>query len=265
MSPERVCILQAYEAPSVPRWIQCCLDSVRDWAAPHSYDYRFSTEFWRYVPDWFRERCGAETGPMTDVARLYMMREQFDRGAELVVWVDADVVVFDPDCLRVDTTAEFFGIEEVTVFATPDGKIHQSPRGVNGAVLGAHHRSTMFERYLTATESVVRDYPDAVLPRTLAGPVLLTKLAETHTIGCLKTVGLFTPAILRDIASGEARLPAAFARGFGHKVAAANLCHFYRGVLPGSSTAMYDAIMLKAIDVLMKTRGEAVNRHVPFS
>jgi hypothetical protein len=111
-------------------------------------------------------------------------------------------------------------------------------------------------------EAEVRDHPDPVLPRTLCGPVLLTKLAATHKIDCLTTIGLFTPAILADIATGQSRMPAAFARAFGHQVAAANLCHFYRDIVPDTATVRYDAMMLKAIDVLVHTRGEVVNRHL---
>jgi hypothetical protein len=200
---------------------------------------------------------------MTDIARLYMMQEQFDRGADRVVWIDADVIVFDPDHLALDTGAAFFGIEEITVLVASDGRIAASPVGVNGALLGARRGSELFAAYLKAAEEEVRDCPDKVPPRTIAGPVLLTKLAGKQPIACLTSVGLFTPAILADIAAGQSRLPAFFARSFGHRVAAANLCHFFRGLIPGASAAHYDAIMLKAIDVLLQTRGEVVNRHLP--
>ncbi|MCE9633967.1 MAG: hypothetical protein K8Q92_07260 [Methylophilales bacterium] len=261
MDTSKVTIIQAYEAPAVPGWIARCLASVREWAALQGHDYHFSPEFWRYSPDWFRRRCGTELGPMTDVARLYMMKEQFERGVECAVWIDADVLVFDPQNLNIPTEADFFGIEEVTVLSFDDGSTQISPPGVNGALLGARRDSSMFDIYLDAVESVVRDYPELVLPRTVAGPPLLTQLAKSHNIECLTTVGLFTPNILNEIALGIPRLPAIFAKSFGHKVAAANLCHFYRDFLPAGTAAQYDALMHRALDQLITTKGDVVNLH----
>jgi hypothetical protein len=262
MSANKICIIQAYEAQTVPDWIARCLNSVREWAAVHRHDYHFSPEFWCHAPEWFRERCGPEFGPVTDVARVYMMKEQFERGAECVVWIDADVLVFDPQNLRIPTQADFFGIKEITILTFPDGSARSSPEGVNGAVLGARRGSALFDVYLKSIECVAHDYPDKVLPRTVAGPQLLTRLASTNHMECLTTVGLFTPAILNEIALGQTRLPALFSRSFGYRVAAANLCHFFRGILPEGSTAQYDAMMLKAIDELVNTRGEVVNGHL---
>ena len=233
---------------------------MRDWAALHGYAYNFSPEFWRYAPDWFRERCATEFGPVTDVARLYMMQEQFNSGAECVVWIDADVLVFDPENLNINTQADFFGIAEVVVLSFPDGTTKVSPMGINGALLGARSGSALFNVYLDAVESVVRDYPDKILPRTVAGPLLLTKLATTHHIECLTSVGLFTPNILNEIALGQVRLPTLFAKSFAHRVAAANLCHFVRDLFP--NVAQYDAVMHKALDNLIGSKGEVVNRHL---
>jgi hypothetical protein len=199
---------------------------------------------------------------MTDVARLYMMKELFLEGAERVVWVDADVLVFDPENLMLDIDDSFFGIEEISVFAYPDGSTKVSPVGLNGAILGARRDSALFSLYLDAVESRVRDYPEEVLPRTIAGPLLLTELAKTNFIKGLTTVGLFTPNILYDIAHRQSYLPALFAKSFGHKVAAANLCHFFRDLLPDAGAEEYDEIMRKAIEQLILTKGEVVNCHI---
>jgi len=257
-----VTILQAYEAPGTPEWISRCLGSVRDWAASRGHGYRFSSTFFDRVPAWFRERCHPETGPLTDIARLVLMRELFDEGADFVAWIDADVLVFDPDALVVEHAAGFTVIEEVTVLEDAQGRGSVSPRGVNGALLGARQAHPMFGRYVEAVENVVRQHPAGPIPRTIAGPQLLTELTRGASIDRLTTVGLFTPGILAHIASGEARLPRLFARSFGHRVAAANLCHFFRGEVAAGSVNRYDAIMQAAIDRLLLTRGEIVNRHL---
>jgi hypothetical protein len=47
------------------------------------------------------------------------------------------------------------------------------------------------------------------VPRTVAGPQLLTKLVEQHAMQRLTTVGLFTPAMLAELANGGEALPRA--------------------------------------------------------
>jgi hypothetical protein len=238
------------------------MDSVRGWAAEHGHAYRFSPRFFDRAPAWFKQRCAPETGPLTDVARLYLMQELFDAGEEFVVWVDADVLVFDPSAFEIAPRSGFTVIEEVTVGEDALGREFVSPRGVNGAVLGARRSHPMFRRYFDEVENVVRNHPAGPIPRTIAGPVLLTRLTQGAAIDRLTTVGLFTPGLLAQIAAGQERLPRLFARQFGHRVAAANLCHFIRGEVPASSVDRYDAVMQAAIDCLIRSRGEVVNRHL---
>jgi hypothetical protein len=262
MAERKVCIVQAYEASTTPAWIAQCLRSVEEWAAMRGYDYQFSPVFWSYVPEWFRERCGSELGPLTDVGRMYLLKKQFECGADYVIWVDADVVVFDPSNFIIDTSVDFFGIEEITILTFPDKKITVSSPGLNGAVLGASHGSEQFDMYLNAIEAVVRDYPNQKIPRTIAGPQLLTQLAATNRIASLTNVGLFTPAILNEIAQGKTELSAIFSRSFGHKVAAANLCHFIRETLTEESILIYDEVMQVAINRLVASRGSIVNKYL---
>ena len=257
-------IIQAYENNTTPAWIQRCIESVKSWAAASGYDYCFSPLLFDRVPDWFRDRCGPEIGPMTDLGRLCLMQHWFEQGASPVVWVDADVLVFDPQHLSIPPGLGFLAIDEITVGCGTDRIPVVLDRSVNGAVLGASRGNATFALYRDAIESLVRDAPEGRLPRTIAGPQLLSRLAKQHPIDCLTTVGLFTLPILNDIAQGLELMPRVFSQSFGHRVAAANLCHFFRDIVVDSDVPHYDAIMEQAIIRLLETRGEVVNQHLPL-
>lgn len=256
-------ILQAYESESTPAWILRCMQSVREWAALRGYDYRFSPLLFDRIPDWFRQRCAPGIGPLTDLGRLCLMQALFDEGAEDVVWIDADVLVFDPVNFHVPDRPGFLVIDEVMVGPDANGVPGALPRSVNGAVLGATRGHPLFDTYRSAIEAVVRNAPPGSVPRTIAGPQLLTALDRAHPIDRLTTVGLFTPAIMSDLAHGREGMPRFFSRTFGHRVAAANLCHFYRDTLAPGQAPRYDDFMLDVIGRLIESRGEIVNRHLP--
>lgn len=257
----RVVIVQAYEAPDTPAWITRCLTSVQRWAEARGYAYRYlDRDFFAYAPAWFRARCPGQLGPITDLARLYLM-EALHADFDVAVWIDADVLVFDPDHLELPDTIGFVALKEVTVGLRGD-EIVASEVTVNCALVAAGRGDPVFRFYRHAIEQIVRHDPRPELPRTIAGPQLLTKISRVIPMDCLTTVGLFTPAILRDLALGQDRLPAAFARHFGHRVAAANLCHFQRARVAPGEQASFDDWMMRAMDRLEATRGEVVNRFV---
>ncbi len=253
-------VVQAYEAGATPGWIDRCMRSVREWAASRGYDYAFTDRFFGLAPDWFRIRCGPQLGPLTDVARLVLMQSGFARGYRRVVWCDADLVVFDPDALALPDADGLTAIDEVSVGTGPDGSLMVSPRMVNGALLAATRDAEVFLRYFDEVLRVVREHPPGPVPRTVAGPMLLTRIARRLPVATLPNVGLFTPGILLELAQGGTVLPGAYMRHFGHAVAAANLCHFARQENGAHGEAAYDAVMDRAIGLLLATRGEVVNR-----
>ena len=106
-------IIQAWQADETPAWIATCLASVRGWAVLRGYRYTCTDRFFDVVPAALRARCGAETGPLTDVARTELMAAAHADGTDLAVWIDADVLVFDPANFAIDTSPGFFGIHRL--------------------------------------------------------------------------------------------------------------------------------------------------------
>jgi len=238
------------------------MQSVQEWATLRGYEYRFSPLLFDRIPDWFRQRCAPGIGPLTDLGRLCLMQSLFDEGAEDVIWIDADVLVFDPANFTVPARPGFLVIDEVTVGPDSKGAPAASARSVNGAVLGASRGHPVFDTYRSAIESLVRNAPPGPVPRTIAGPRLLTALDRAHPMDRLTTVGLFTPAIMSDLSHGREGMPKFFSQTFGHRVAAANLCHFYRDTLARQHAPLYDDFMLDVIGRLLDSRGDIINRYL---
>ena len=96
-------VYQSYRTQNVPGWIQQCLRIVPIWARAQGYEYRFFDEaLFDRLPAWFRKRVSHRILPMSDLARLLLARELLDEGFDRVVWVDADVLIFDIKQFSVD-------------------------------------------------------------------------------------------------------------------------------------------------------------------
>src|SRR5205085_12081453 len=111
-------IIQAFVNQTTPQWIQRCLDSVRRWAEIHAYDYKLAgEEFYDLCGQEFLRRGQKNPRAITNLARLVATRRQLDAGYRQVIWMDADVFVFDSEKLVFDfpterlTTGYAFGRE----------------------------------------------------------------------------------------------------------------------------------------------------------
>ena len=58
------------------------------------------------LPDEFTVKCSNRLPMMIDLARLLIIRQLFEEGAEQVIWFDADVLIFSPQHFDVDLTPE---------------------------------------------------------------------------------------------------------------------------------------------------------------
>src|ERR1700691_64233 len=99
----RTVVCQAYCSPTgVPPWIERCMDTVRGWAEHRGFAYERTDDGLFYpVPPWCGQRVGGEPVRMSALARLLLARSLLAR-YDRAVWVDADVVVFDPERFVVD-------------------------------------------------------------------------------------------------------------------------------------------------------------------
>ena len=112
----RTVVLQSFRTTGVPDAIARCLASVEDWARLRGYAYRFVDDsLFDEVPAWFRDKVAGDLLPMSDLARLLRLQRLIDDGCDRVIWLDADVLVFDPDRFIIDVLSEYAVGREVWV------------------------------------------------------------------------------------------------------------------------------------------------------
>jgi hypothetical protein len=252
-------VYQSYRITDVPAWIARSMETVRLWAEGNGFAYERSDDaFFAPVPSWYRDKVGGEAVRMSDLARLLAARRllsTYDR----VVWVDADVVVFDPARFVVDAPLGYALCREAWIALAPDGRVAHAPR-VNNAVAVFRRGSPFLEFYVHACEEIVRGF-DGPVGKLAVGTAFLTRLGQAMPLPLLGSVALASPLVLRDLARGDGPMAALFMSRFGGPAGAANLCASLRGQeLDG--VMVDDGLLSAALDRLVESRGEVLNRHV---
>jgi hypothetical protein len=180
-----------------------------------------------------------------------------------VVWLDADVLVFDPQnfALKAHTGAAF--AREHMLGAMPDGSIRAQKPGINNAVMVFDEGNAILPFYIHACESIIGHFhPEAGLARTALGPGLLQRLATVLPLECINQVGLFTWRMMQEISAGQSRMAQLYAGCAGVPLAAANLCNHIRTGLDENSRRTMDAQYVRAIRILVESKGAVINRFI---
>jgi hypothetical protein len=254
-------VIQSYRTRDVAAWIHLCLGSVQTWAAAAGYQYEFVDDrLFDYAPGWVREHCGKQLLPITDVARMRLLRERLEQGWERVVWVDADVLVFAPERFVLDGTAPYSLCEELWLRLSESLEIHTEEK-VNNAVMTMTRGHPMLDFWIFAVEEILRVHaPHEIGPLT-ASTQFFTELAHIMPLRVLRNVGLLSPPVVRDIGRGGGTITREWARQFGHPIGAANLCASLQDK-PSAGAIVGAAEMQDAVDVLLRTRGAVLNAHL---
>ena len=234
------------------------MESVRHWTVLRDYEYRFFDDaIFELLPPWYRDAVKGRMLPMSDLARLITARALLETN-DRVIWVDADVLVFDPDALHIEGSAGFAVCPEVWVRKQWGAPL--SEHRFNNAVLMFERGNPFLEFYIHATQERVRQ-DAAALSDWVGGPEFLTPLNQILPLPRIEGVGLFSPLVMHGIANNDPRWVEQFAIDFGCRVYAANLCASAAGNRI-DDILMSDDLYHAAIDALIDSRGEVVNRHV---
>lgn len=249
-------VVQSYRRHDVPAWIARCIVSVRSWAAHAGFAHELVDDtLFELLPGWFRERCGAELLPQTDVARLLLIRERLRAGAGRVIWLDADVLVFAPARLRLEPIGGYAFCAESWIERTADGGVLASRR-INNAAMVMEAGNPMLDFYLHACLENAARRP--VIGKLDFGPQLLGQIARVLPLASITSVGMVSPLLGVELARGGGPVCAAFALACGQPIGAANLCASLVGAVPDYDAAAVDA----AMDCLETTAGDVINKHL---
>jgi hypothetical protein len=90
------------------------------------------------------------------------------------------------------------------------------------------------------------------------GPELLKAIAGSKPLDMMNGIGLFTLAIMRQIAAGGGPLTVLSEQRPPGPLGAANLCHFLRNATVPVHRASFDALYDRAVSLLIETGGEVL-------
>lgn len=268
-----VLVYQSYDTHRGFTWVKLCVESVRAWAHSRGYDYDAITgPLDPWVPTWYAERARSaprgECG-VADLARLEMARSYLGRGYGHVLWVDADVLVFDPEGMDVPLPEQYAFCKEVwTERFSFRGAVDDAARRVglvrddralarvNNSVSVFAAGSSFLGFYIDACRQIVRQAGDR-LTAIDVGTRFLTRLYHAVPFPLVTSVGILSPVVLRDVARGGGPASRRYVRAHGHPLAAANLCLSYLGTREQGIT-MDDRLYETAVGRLLQSRGRPI-------
>jgi hypothetical protein len=261
MTPARrsdTIVIQTFRKHSIPTWIQRCLDSVQKWARLKEHDYSLAgDEFYDLCGSEYLTRGSKNPQAITNLARLVATRQRLDAGYQRVIWMDADIFVFDPAKLIFDfspeslTTGYAFG-REVWLF--------RDSAGVTRVTLPqAHNAATFFTqgsadldmlitliRHIDARRQIVSNYQ--------VGVSLLRGLQHSLMFPTFSHVGVFSPVLLRALAERDEKVLQFYGRAYRYQTCAGNLTLSHKDEVT-------DDVLWRAMDHLEAGAGDAINRY----
>src|SRR5690606_1161591 len=222
MSSVTTCVIQSCSPSQREGWMGQCVESVQHWAEGKGYrHYLLGDEIFKLVPDWHREKVGRKLPIVTDLARLLLIQRALEKEYEEAIWLDADVLVFDPSLSLEIKGSCAFG-QEVWV-QEHEGR-YAARRNVHNAVCVFRRGCVVLPFLIQTVESIMRRiHPDHIAPQ-IVGPKLLTALHSICAFDLLPEVGALSPDVCRDIAAGGGPALDLLRRKSETKPKAVNLC-----------------------------------------
>ena len=194
-------IYQSFRTSGVPGWVSTCLSSVENWAAGQGHAYRFyDDKIFRRVPSWVMEKAGENLQIATDLGRLILAKELLAEEFERVVWVDADILVFDPERLFLAIDQEYAFGREVWVQPVNAGRI-KAYKNVHNAISVFCRNNSFLEFYIHSCLNILGRAEGPLVPQII-GTKFLTALHNIIGFNLINDVGMASPLVVHDIANG---------------------------------------------------------------
>jgi len=259
----RTIVIQSYRTTHIERWIQRCMQTVQEWATNSGYEYEFIDDaLFEYVPRQLRDKSSTSLLPLTDIARLGVLQERLASAYDRAIWLDADVVIFRPDQLRIPAKSGASLCHEIWSYTDAQGQVHHR-RGINNAamvfdrghpLLGfLHHAALELYGHLEPTQ----------IRTTTLGTDFLSKLGRLYPMRLLTQVACLSHLLVHALsANQQPELLQEHAKRFGHPFHAANLCRSKlkpAALSDASRQTSLDADKLyDVVEMLIATEGETL-------
>jgi hypothetical protein len=248
-------VYQSYKTHDVPAWIARCMDGVKNWALSSGHDYRISgDEIFDLLPGDYRARAAGRMPVLSDLARLIMARNLLAEGYERTIWIDADVLIFDPEHFHIDTKEDFAFCREIWIQPNGKGGIKVF-RNVHNAVCVFNRGASFLDFYIDACQQVVgRIDAETSMVNQIVGPKLLSALHNMIGYPVMQNIGMLSPLVLQDIdRDGGPALDMLISEMPG-PMQAANLCSSLAGGVI-DNIDLNHTMMNRIVTALVEVRG----------
>lgn len=260
----RTIVIQSYRTNGIPAWLQRCMLTVKTWALSNGYEYAFIGDaLFEHVPAQWRDRAPASILPLTDLARLGLLREKLASGYQQAIWIDADVVVFRPSYFRIPSPSGAMLCHEIWTARDTHGQVHHL-RGVNNAVMVFDQGHPLLDFLHHAALELFTHLAPSQIHSTTIGTDFLTKLGCLYPLRLLTSVACLSPLLVQALSTSEQpTLLQEHAEKFGHPFHAANLCRSKLEAdaftdLP-QSYRLNSGHLLDVVETLVATAGQALS------
>ncbi len=242
-------VIQSH-APDAPGIVSRATESVHAWAAARDFDYALKhDELFDLIPAACMEAAGARRQMAADIARLAWIEAELDRGCDRVVWLDADVFVFRPGAFDVDAPDGYAFGREHWVQLDKAGRLKVFNNVHNAMLVFTPRGRATLDFYREQAERLLLSAgPD--VPAQLVGPKLLTALHNVVRFPLLASVGMVSPLVVRDLASGGGVAWDMLRSAHDDGLAALNLSTSLMGTAT-DGVEVTEALLERAVDALM--------------
>lgn len=194
-------VYQSVSPANIPSWLQTCLDSVRAWCNQQQWEYALiGDEIFSLLPRWYWQKTYHRKMIATDLGRLLLARQFLQEGYDRAIWLDADVLIFVPEWLKISITEEYaFGLEVWVQYKNNTLKAYPK---VHNAVCVFCQENSFLDFYIHACQRIIKNYQGTEMVPQLVGPKFLTLLHNTMQLPLIREVAMFSPLVLQDILNG---------------------------------------------------------------
>lgn len=217
-------VYQSFRNFDVPIWMTICMDSVKIWCEKQSFSYRFlGDEFFTYVPEWFNHIVDGQRHLVADLARLELADHYLKEGWDRVIWVDADVLVCDPDNFIISDEEQYWFCKELWMTRRDDNIIFSER--ANNSITVFCKDNHFLDFYRQACRNIVRN-KTGKLSHTDIGTGFLTKI--TDALPLIKTSVVFSHFLLVAFYRNDKKIIATYLNRLAVPIQAVNLCLTFR-------------------------------------
>lgn len=218
-------VIQSHCLPLPYAWLQLCIDSVKEWAAFHEFEYAFlDDELFNYISQAILDKTKQQKVIATDIARLRLIQRYLNEGYDTVVWCDADFVIFNAEKFILNEDAYALGREVwVQEDAKNPGKLSAHVK-VHNAFMLYRKDNSFLDFYIETAEKLILQNQGSMPPQ-FVGPKLLTALHNIAQCPVQESAGMLSPLVIKDIASGAGEALELFKHKSKYPIHAANVCN----------------------------------------